>query len=94
MHQLGMIVVEDARGRVPVEAGALRRSIRAGRGKTKAVVRAGTKAIPYAGVIHYGWYDHGIEGVPFLRDALRAQRSTVFNQLDQGIGDLLKKAGL
>lgn len=94
MHKLGMIVVSDARGRVPVEDGTLRRSIRAGRGKTKAVVRAGSRSIPYGGVIHYGWAAHGITGRPFLKDALNARRSAVFNELDKGIGDLLAKAGL
>lgn len=94
MHKLGMIVVSEARGRVPAESGSLRASIRAGRGKTKAVVRAGSRAVPYAGVIHHGWYAHGIEAAPFLKDALIAKRSSVFNELDQGIGDLLTKAGL
>lgn len=94
MHAIGMTVVQDARSRVPAESGALKRTIRAGRGKTKAVVRAGTKAVPYGGVIHYGWRQHGIQEQPFLKNALIAQRGTVLNQLDDGISALLKNAGL
>lgn len=94
MHDIGMIVVRDARNRVPAESGALRKSIRAGRGKTKAVVRAGNKRTPYGPIIHYGARDRGITGVPYVVAALQAQRSTIFSRLDDGISDLLNRAGL
>jgi len=91
MHSLGEIVVKEARGRVPSESGALLASIRAGRGKTKSVVRAGGARVPYAGVIHYGWPAHNIKPSNYLTDALNAKRGEVLNRLDEGISELLRK---
>jgi len=91
MHSLGEIVVKDARTKVPSESGALMASIRAGRGKTKSVVRAGGAKAPYAGVIHYGWPAHNIKPSNYLVDALNAKRGEVLNRLDEGISELLRK---
>jgi phage gpG-like protein len=92
MHEVGSIVVRAAQP--PVLSGTLAGSIRAGRGKTKAVVRAGFASIPYAGVQHYGWPAHGIAPHPFLTDALRANHAQVFAALEAGIDELLAKNGL
>lgn len=46
--------------------GALAGTIRAARTKNKAVVRAGSARIPYAGVINYGWPARGIGPSAFL----------------------------
>jgi len=90
MHKLGLVVVEAARPRTPARSGALEGTIRAGRGKTKAVVRAGTARVPYAGVIHYGWPAHNIAPHPYLTDALDASRGEVLSDLDDGITQLLR----
>lgn len=93
MHQLGELVIDAAD--VPHGAsGALAGTLRAGRGKTKAVVRAGDARTPYAGVIHYGWPAHNIAPRPFLIDALKARHSQVYAALERGIGDLLAKNDL
>lgn len=92
MHDLGMLVVNAATP--PRDSGALASTIRAGRGKTKAVVRAGGARAPYAGVIHYGWPARGISPQPFLRDALMRKRIDVFNALDQGVSQILKSNNL
>lgn len=92
MHEIGMIVVRAAQP--PVRSGALAGSMRAGRGKTKAVVRAGGARVPYAGVIHYGWPKHNIEANPFLLKALESQRDEVYKKLDEGMGDVLRKNDL
>lgn len=89
MFEIGMIVVRAANP--PSITGALESTMRAGRGKTKAVVRAGGRKVPYAGVIHYGWPAHSIEAQPFLTNALQAQRNSVLNALDGGIGEILRK---
>lgn len=46
-------VVEESSRRVRVRTGALRATIRPARTKNKAVVRAGTARVPYAGVVNY-----------------------------------------
>lgn len=94
MHSLGLIVVRAAQGKAPTLTGALRGTIRAGRGKTKAVVRAGGAKTPYAGVIHYGWPARSIQPNPFLVDALQASRGAVLSGLDKGLDRLLKSNNL
>lgn len=92
IYTVGMVVVRAASA--PVRSGKLEGTIRAGRGKTKAVVRAGGARAPYAGVIHYGWPARGISPQPFLVDALQAQRNNVLQTLDTGIEEILRKNNL
>lgn len=93
MHDIGMLVVNAAqppRG----QTGRLASTLRAGRGKTKAVVRAGGARVPYAGVVHYGWPARNIHPQPFLVTAYLAQRGHIYTTLSEGIADLLKKTQL
>lgn len=92
IHSVGMIVVRAASA--PVRTGNLEGTIRAGRGKTKAVVRAGGAKARYAGVIHYGWPARNIVAQPFLVDALQAQRGQILEALDEGIQEILRKNDL
>ncbi|MGF6821183.1 hypothetical protein M2317_000069 [Microbacterium sp. ZKA21] len=92
MHALGLIVVNAAAP--PRRSGNLAGTLRAGRGKTKAVVRAGGARAPYAGVIHYGWPARRIAPQPFLSDALQRKRTDVFRALDQGVSQILKSNNL
>ena len=92
MHSLGQIVVRAAN--VPAESGVLSTTVRAGRGKTKAVVRAGGAKAPYAGVVHYGWPAHNIAPNPFLLNALDSSTTEIVDALSDGIGDVLRKANL
>lgn len=93
MHELGSIVVQDAKRRTPRgQTGKLAGTLRAGRGKTKAVVRAGSKAVPYAGIIHYGTpatYPKKYSPQPYLIDSFAATQSEVMAALLDGIRDLL-----
>lgn len=88
MQAIGNIVARAADA--PSRTGRLADTIRAGRGKTKAVVRAGGAKAPYAGVTHYGSPHTGQAAQPFLTDALRAKRSEVFRTLDGGIAEILR----
>jgi len=90
MFRLGQIVAEEAKRLVPVRTGTLREAIRPGRGKTKAVVRAGFRSVPYAPVIHYGWSDRGIQPQPYLLQALQNKREYVIAAFEDGIRDITK----
>lgn len=92
MNRLGMIVVNAAAP--PVLTGATRASLRAGKGKTKAVVRAGFARIPYVGRVHYGDVSPGIPGNAWLTKALASKRGEIFNALEKGIDELMKDADL
>lgn len=94
MHAIGESVIVVARPRTPVITGRLVATLRAGRGKTKAVVRAGGARVPYAGVQHYGWPARNIAPKPFLADAVQASRNKVLSQLDEGLGEILEKNNL
>ena len=55
-------LVDKIRNALPVSdtnhAGRLRRSVRAGRVRTGATIRIGTKAVPYAGWVEFGGRRH------------------------------------
>ena len=63
------IVEENALGLVPVDTGFLASTIRSSGTKTAGVVRAGTRAVPYAGPIHFGWPARNIAANPFIQEA-------------------------
>lgn len=94
MHSLGEIVIKGAQPNIPVRSGALAGTLRAGNGKTKAVVRAGGARAPYAGVIHYGNPKRGIAPHPFLTDSLRHQHEHIYTALEAGINAILAKNDL
>jgi hypothetical protein len=51
--------------------GRLQNSIRPAGTKTAGIIRAGTKRVPYAGVIHWGWGRRHIKSQPFLSNGAR-----------------------
>lgn len=65
--------VAERAARPPVRTGALAATVRSSGTKTAAIIRAGRAAVPYAGVIHWGWPKRGIPSRPFLSEA--AQRT-------------------
>ncbi|MCD5345051.1 hypothetical protein [Agromyces sp. S2-1-8] len=92
MHKVGMLIVDAANP--PELTGRLASTLRAGRGKTKSVVRAGGARAPYAGVRHYGWPARNIVADPFLDEARERRRGAVLAALDAGIGEILTKNNL
>ncbi|AVR56159.1 minor tail protein [Microbacterium phage Naby] len=90
MQQLGQLVIANAR--VPAKSGELAGTLRAGRGRTKAVVRAGyAKRGAHAGVIHYGNPHRGSRAQPFLVDALRRAQPQLVTTLAAGMDALIRK---
>lgn len=93
MHSLGAIVIAHAA--VPQETGELAGTLRAGKGKTKAVVRAGyARRGAYAGVVHYGNPHRGTRAQPFLTDALKRSHGDLIFELEDGVDLILKKNNL
>lgn len=92
MHSTGNIIASAARPLAPVKTGRMAATIRAGRGKTKAVIRAGTRSrTPYAGVVHYGWPQKNIRESMFLVRAFEQKRGEALSHIQQGLRDLLRK---
>ena len=96
MHSIGEIVAGSGRALAPARSRKMIGSIRAGRGKTKAVVRTGfeSKRLPYAGVIHYGWPAHHIKPNPFMLKAIEQTRGEVITRLETGLGEILDRNNL
>lgn len=104
MTSIGSLVAGTARTLAPQgTSGRLAASIRHGRGRTKAVVRAGGARVPYGGVRHYGtpagWRDRlgrprALSPAMFLVAAIDQNRPKVASMVEQGIRDLLRKHAL
>lgn len=84
-------VASEARALVPVLGGDLKDTIRQDRRAAGAAVIAGRRAVPYAGVIHFGWPAHGIEPDPFLYDAADHRADDVRKAYVDGVNDLLAR---
>ncbi len=87
-------VVTEATALVPVDSGALKGAIRAARTKNKAVVRAGSARVPYAGVINYGWPGRGIAPTSFLTDPANADPEGKVAHLEANLEALIRKHDL
>lgn len=78
----------------PRESGDLAGTVRAAGQAKGAVVRAGKKAVPYAGVVHFGWPERNIEPQPYLYEALDDRRTEVISLYEERIDSLAEKHGL
>lgn len=85
------IVEEGAVGLVPVDFGNLARSIRSSGTKTAGVVRAGSKAVPYAGPIHWGWPARNIQANPFAADAAKLTEPTWGRIYEDAVQQAIKR---
>lgn len=82
----GAIVTTRARSEAPVDTGDLRDSVRTLGGKTKAVVAAGKgKTKDYAGRIHFGDPNPGIEANPFIHEALEREWDRVYAYFEEAV---------
>lgn len=70
------IVKAEAEPRAPRRTGRLAASVRASGTQSAAVVRAGRKAVPYAGPIHWGWPARNIAANPWIFEAAQRTEST------------------
>ena len=84
-------VAETARDKVPVLSGALESSIKAGATRTRGSVRAGSRSVPYAGPIHFGWPARNISPQPFIYEALDERKRDVIDAYEQHIEALVEK---
>lgn len=93
MHRIGNIVITNAKP--PRKDGEMAGTMRAGRGRTKAVVRCGYKKRgAHAGVVHYGDPHRRRKAQPFLIKAVEKSQNQIVVELSAGIGDILRKNNL
>lgn len=82
-------VAAEAGQLVRRKTGALAATIRPGRAKNKAIVRAGTAGVPYAGVVNY----HR-PGDEFLTGPANANPEARVRQIEDSLESLIVKHGL
>lgn len=101
-NEAAQMVVDTAQAQVPKKSGRAARSVKAQSQQRKVIVKAGGKRVPY-----YGWLDFG-GGVgrnksikrAFLKDgryiypAYYKNRDEILKHIEEGLTDLVKKAGL
>lgn len=75
----------------PSVSGALKRTIRAAGTKTAGVIRAGTKRVPYAAPIHWGWKRRNIAGAFFLSDGATSSEGRWIRVYENHLQELVKK---
>lgn len=89
-RQAADVVTPVAARLAPKRTGRLAATIRAGATRRAGVVRAGKKAVPYAGVINYGWPTRNIRARLFMNRAAKQtepQWTQIYNQAVQKIID-------
>ncbi len=90
MERVGRIVATGAKGLARRNSGTMANNIRPSRTKTKAVVRAGSARVPYAGVQHFGWAARNITPNPYLYEALDDRRTAVLDAFNREVAQITK----
>jgi hypothetical protein len=66
--EAAQIAAKASAALAPSVSGQLRRTIRAAGTNRAGIIRAGTKRVPYAAPIHWGWKRRNIAGAFYLSD--------------------------
>lgn len=84
-------VFQAAQDMVPRLDGDLAATIGISATRTRAQIKAGNRIVVYAGPIHFGWPEHGIEAQPFLYDALDKRGEEVQGVYADRVEELVRK---
>lgn len=76
---------------VPRLSGLLQSNIRSSGTKTAGIIRAGSKKVPYAGPIHWGWKDRNIKANPFLSKGAKDTEPAWLPLYEKEIDEILSK---
>lgn len=85
------VVADRGREIAPRETGALAGSTRATASQREGAVLAGSRSVPYAGPIHFGWPRHNIEPNPFLYDAADQRGDEVRDVYERRVSELVRR---
>lgn len=73
----------------PVLTGSLKGSLRSSGTGTAGIIRAGTKSVPYAAPIHWGWAARGIDPQPFISEGAQASEPVWLRVFEADLEDIL-----
>lgn len=92
--ELSTTLARKASTMAPRLSGALASSVVGNPSAEKAQIVAGNGAVPYAGVIEYGWPAKNIQAQPYLRPAVNDSMEYIIATYDKYIEKAVKKYDL
>ena len=92
--ELSTTLSQKASAMAPVLTGALASSVKGNPSAEKAQIMAGSAAVPYAGVIEYGWPDRNIDAQPYLNPAVNDNMGYIIEKYNDSIQKAIQKYDL
>jgi hypothetical protein len=92
--ELSTTLSQKASAMAPRLTGALASSVIGNPSAEKAQILAGSAAVPYAGVIEYGWPLRNIEARPYLNPAVNDNMGYIVEKYNDSIQKAIKKYNL
>lgn len=92
--ELSTTLSQKASAMAPVLTGALASSVKGNPSAEKAQILAGSAAVPYAGVIEYGWPDRNIKAQPYLNPAVNDNMGYIIEKYNDSIQKAIKQYNL
>lgn len=93
-REIGSTLSQKASALAPKRTGALSRSVGFEASEDKATIYAGSAAVPYAGVIEYGWPQRSRQAKPYLNPAVKNNMGFVINKYNEEIQKSIRKYNL
>lgn len=79
---------------VPRKTGKAAGAVRGNRAQSKAVVRAGSAAVPYLGPLNYGWPSRNIAPAAFMQKGEEEYAPKAVQRLEEEIAATIRQRGL
>jgi phage gpG-like protein len=92
--ELSTTLSQKASAMAPVLTGALASSVKGNPSAEKAQILAGSEAVPYAGVIEYGWPQRNIQAQPYLNPAVYDNMGYIIEKYNDSIQKAIKQYDL
>jgi phage gpG-like protein len=89
--ELSSTLAQKASAMAPRLTGALASSVVGNPSQEKAQILAGSEAVPYAGVIEYGWPARNINAQPYLNPAVYNNMGYIVEKYNESIKESIKK---
>jgi len=92
--ELSTNLAQKASALAPRLTGALASSVQGNPSAEKAQILAGSAAVPYAGVIEYGWPQKNREAQPYLNPAVNNNMGYIIEKYNDSIQKAIQKYDL
>jgi len=92
--ELSSNLAQKASAMAPKLTGALASSVVGNPSSERAQIVAGSAAVPYAGVIEYGWPARNIQPQPYLNKTVNDNLGYIIEKYEDSIKDIVKKYDL